>query len=1009
MKNIRKYGVLVFLLQLFVSAAFSQFQQGKILKVLDEMGNPIHGASMEIDNSESIIHSDGKGVFSLTEMKGSESLKIFADGFESMSMSFHDLSDTTLVQLDTDSYFSGNQNEIFIPFDVISRRQLTGSVSVIRPDDLDDFSDNQSIMEVISGLVPGFYNRSLRGRPNYLVVVDGIPRSSLSQGSTFSFIDNLSMQEVEQITLLKDASSAMMFGTKAADGVIMITTKRGEQNRSVVNARAEYGIRIPVSYPKYLSAGEYMRMYNQASINDGFEPRYSQGAIDSTLAGIDPVRFPDEGFYNSDYLNNYASSFRFSAEASGGNDKTLYYSLVSWNHDKDLFSMDGNGKGFVNNQLTFRGNVKYEIKDWLSAKLDAFVLFGANRQPSGNFWADAATHLPNSYPLLIPVSELRDSALLSSARLIDEKYILGGTNQFLNNIYGNFTLGGYKTFTSRTSQLNFGLDFDLDRITQGLKAEVYLGYDIMNDYILSFDNEYAVYERSYVPRISGEGDSLVIQKIGIDKVNQSQNLSNPAAERRLGVYSKINYTRKFNEKHTIHATGLGFWNTADVLGEFYTDKRNHFGLRGNYMYNQKWVVQLTSMVTGSGYLPQESRYKFNPSAALGYIISEENFLKNLKFLDYLKLKASYGKLFTDMTFPAYYIYNSSYSGGGGFIYNRNLHENSARVYNNLGNPDIGMVSRNDLSLGFEAALLNNFIWIEADLFISTLDGGIVKREDFYPEFIAILPYENYEKYRDKGIDMTLSFRNDEGDFKYNFGINATYIIPEAIQVEEPFFETTPWRRLQGQPYDVIFGYVAEGLFSDSVDIASHASQAALGTVIPGDIKYKDLNNDGLINQEDQQIIGNSKSRLQYGISINLSYKRFSLFALGTGQSGGEIIFNDPYYWPAGQNAKYSEEVLGSWTSDKPDAASYPVLHLNSSDNNYLPSTYWIEKNNWFSLHTMQISYSLVDSESFLGSSLQVYLRGNNLFMVSPIRDKLELNIGKAPQMRTFALGVDIVF
>jgi TonB-linked SusC/RagA family outer membrane protein len=938
----------------------------------------------------------------------SEKVVIEAENHATIEIKRDTINDPSGIQLLDTTFIPDEDDLINVAFTKFSNHQLIGAVNYLDGQDIGAFNADQNVLDAIQGMVPGFYNNRLMGSGNFLIVVDGIPRSSTGQGSDFSFIENLSMQEIDQISFLKDATAAMMYGSNASNGVLLITTKRGADAGNSTNVRIESGIRTPKVYPSYLDAAGYMTMYNLARENDGELPRYTDGQIDSTRLGIDPVRYPDEGFYNSDYLNNLGKFFLLSADAYGGNEKTSYYSNIRWNHGTDLFALGQDGKNFTDNTFTFRGNVEYGINDWLSAKLDAFVLFGSDRQPVSNFWQDASQHLPNAYPIMIPVS-LLDESLASSARIIDNNYVLGGTNQYTNNIYGNFMLGGFRSLISRTSQINFGLDFDLNKVTKGLTATTYLGYDILNFYTVSFDNEYAVYERSYVPAVVGSGDSLVIQKIGRDLVNQSQNLSNPAGERRIGFYSSLDYLRSFGDKHTLQANAIGYWNQSNVLNDFYSDKQNHFALRANYLFDRRFVAQMTGVVTGSGYLPDGHRYRVAPSFGLGWILSEESFLEGKTSINSLKLDASYGKIYTDAGFPSYYIYNTSFSKDGNFHYNNNLNSNSVRTYDNLGNPNIGMISQEDINLGVEAKFVNNGIWLQMNYFISTSNGNIVKRNSFYPEFIAVVPYENYEKYRDNGIDFGLRLTDKLGDFSYQFGINVTYISPKAIAVEEPSYTLTPWRRLEGQPYDAIFGYVSEGLFLDSSDVASHASQAALGNVGPGDIKYKDLNEDNEINEEDQQIIGNSKPRIQYGININLSYKNFKFFALATGQGGGDIIFSNSYYWQTGQTTKYSEVVLDSWTPETAETASYPALHLNSADNNHRVSDYWIEKNNWLSLHTLQLSYDMSDSRVAMGKGLKIYLRGNDLLTVSPIKEKLELNIGSAPQMRSYSIGFEMQF
>jgi TonB-linked SusC/RagA family outer membrane protein len=1010
MKSIHRFFISTIISMLVcITSSFTQETQVTIRAiVLDEAGNPVAMAAIYGNEGRTLGYTNDSGEFSI-EVGADDMLIIEADNYEPIMKMARLISTGDNIILETKPFHMKEKDQTAIAYGSMTKRQFIGAISVINAAEISPFDNQQSVADAIRGRVPGYHNHSLRGQSGILIVVDGIPRSSTSQGSDFNFLDNMNMQEIEQITFLKDATASLLYGSKAKDGVILITTKRGQKFKNILGVRAEKGIRTPVSYPEYLNAADYMYWNNRARANDGLSPRYTQAEIDNTRQGTDRIKFPDESFFNSRYLKNFSNYFRLSADASGGNDRATYYSMVTWDNSRDLFALEQEGKKFNNNKINFRGNVNYTIADWFKASLDAFVHLGADRQPLYDFWSYASTRLPNSYPMLIPLSVIGDSLLPFSAKVINDEYVLGGTNQYLDNIYGEFVLGGFSTLISRMSQFNFGMDFDLNAITTGLTAKTHFGYDFMNDFNLSYINQYAVYERSYIPSLINGADSLIVNKIGIDRVNRTQNLSNVISERRFALFSTIDYQRTFDEKHQVVATLNGYWNQTNPLGRFYSDKQNNFGLRANYLFDKRYIAQISAAMIGSGYLPEGDRYKLGYSAGLGWVISEEGFFSDDRFIKYLKVNASYGKIYSDMNFPGYYLYNSSFTGGGNLLYNRNLSSNSARVYSNLASPSLGLASRNDLNIGIEAMLAENRVWIEADYFISTSDGNVVRKANVYPEYYAVLPYENFERFQDKGIDLGITFREKAGDFRYQAGFNISHIIPKAILVDEPDFSDTPYRRLQGQPYDAIFGFVAEGLFRDSAQVASSPSQSALGNTGPGDIKYKDLNNDGVIDEKDQQIIGYRKPRVQYSLNISLSYRNISLYAMGTGQSGSDVIFKNSYYWQTGQTTKYSTQILDSWTTETANTATYPILHLNAADNNHVNSTFWLDKNNVFRIHTLQLSYNVAPNTFSSGKGFHVYLRGSNLLTISPISKKLDLNIGSAPQMRSFAIGIDMLF
>jgi TonB-linked SusC/RagA family outer membrane protein len=846
--------------------------------------------------------------------------------------------------------------------------------------------------------------KSIRGLGEALIVVDGIPRSSGFDGSLFNFIEDMQLEEVDQITVLKDASSRMLYGAKADQGVILITTKRGIPYRRVVAVHSEKGIKTPVSYPNFLNSGDYMGYYNQALASDGLAPAFSQDVIAGTLNGANKIKYPDEDFYNSTYLKDFSTFHRLSTEASGGNDKAQYYSYVSWTRNSTLFKVGDSDKS-GENKFNFRGNVDYKLNDWVSASLDAVVILSADRQPNGqDFWQAASTQLPNSFPVLIPVSEVGDPVVAESAEIIDGKYILGGTNQFRNNIYGNFAMGGHKVIQQRTAQVNTGLNFNFDKLVKGLSAKTHFSYDMLNEYQISYNNQYAVYERSY-----GPNDSLIVTQYGNNQRTNSQTLSNGAAERRLGIFATMDYQRVFNEKHDVSASALGYWRNTHLVGERFSERNNHFGLRASYMYNKRYLAEFNGAMVGSGRLIPDSRYVLAPSMSMGWIMSEEDFLSDNKLVNFLKLKASFGSTKTDLGFPGYFVYSSTYTGGETFNYNqRSGNGVKVRLFQNLGNPNITLVSRDDLNIGIETQLADNRIWFEGNYFFSKSRGNIVKKNALTPDYLGgLLAYENYEDFSDSGFDLMLNYQDKLGAISYQLGFNVVYTLPKAVKIDELVNADAPLLQKQGKPYDAIFGYVAEGLFKDSTEIIGHPQQT-FGTVRPGDIKYSDLNNDGIINENDRQIIGNTRPRTQYGVNLTVSYKNWSIFALGTAQTGGEKTFNSPYYWVTGNDAKYSEVVLDSWSPTNTDG-KYPRLTTGSGSNNFRTSTYWLEKNNWFTIHTAQLTYNLKGAQGSVVREMNVYLRGNNLATFSKIKDKMELNIGSAPQMRTFSLGIDLSF
>jgi hypothetical protein len=393
-----------------------------------------------------------------------------------------------------------------------------------------------------------------------------------------------------------------------------------------------------------------------------------------------------------------------------------------------------------------------------------------------------------------------------------------------------------------------------------------------------------------------------------------------------------------------------------------------------------------------------------------WFISEEDFFPSSMFL---KLKTSWGRIHTDQGIYANYPYRSNFTRSDNFYYNNRVNVNQIAIVSNLGNPDLDWVKRCNFNLGFESALLDHTLTIEGGYFRSLLFDMISLRENSYPGLMGQLPYENYESYLDQGMEFGLSYDRSINDWRFTLGINLVYAVPEVMELDELNYEYD-YLRQTGKPTDAIFGWVDDGLYAEDDftggELNSGLPVPTFGNVQPGDIRYKDLNDDGIIDDNDREVIGYYHPNFQYGLNLRVGYKIFDLFLLGTGQTGQSTVYNSPYYWVYGER-KYPELVTGRWTPATAATATYPRLSSTSSANNFRYSTYWLRKNDWFTLHTAQLNINLPErlAERSFVKRFQFYLRAYNLFTISANRERRELNIGTEPQFRTYAAGINATF
>ncbi|MCK9640021.1 MAG: SusC/RagA family TonB-linked outer membrane protein [Prolixibacteraceae bacterium] len=954
---------------------------------------PVGGAVVMDSKGNVLATTSNDGSFSI-KLEGQSELKIVAEGFSVQTIKPQEFLKSTieLVPVTTDL------KRVPLAFGSISQDQMVGAVTVLDADELQRLDNGQSVTEAIRGRVPGMYNTSnLRNYGSLTWVIDGLERDP----------SYLTLNEVDKIVVLKDCSSRMLMGAKGTNGVVLITTKRGQPGKLVITAEAGYSIATPVSYPQFMNSYDYARYYNEARANDGLTPLYS----DQQLAGYQSgsrIKYPDHDYYNSTFLRDYTSQGRLSTQFRGGNENTRYYLHLMGTNNNSLLNV-GQGKKQGNNNFSIRANIDTKITSFIKLRVDLASYFGFANNPNGNFFGNASTFRPNDYPMFIPV----DSVPAASASLLTSAFktngsILGGNQTYQTNVYGDLMYGGYNKVVNRINQMNSSLDIDLGSVLKGLSFAGGISFDLTAVQTIQQLNTYSVYEPYYI-----DNALTSIKKYKIDQISGSQKVTSTDFKRRFGFFGNFEYANTFGD-HSLYANLMGYGESFNDDAVLQPENMAHYGMRANYGFKRKYLVEFDGAYVGSRFLAPDNRFQFAPSIGVAWVLTNENFMKGLTKIEFLKLRASWGIINAEDGFTTYHSYETAYQNAGGSYAYGGLtgdYTSNALRYKSIANSNLGFGNREDINLGFEGSFFGNRLQLTGNWFYRNQYNDPTKLTNTYPEYLGgVFPLENAGKRTSNGVEASVLFKQIKGDFRYSVGGNIVYQQGKVIKLDEPFYEYDYLKRT-GKATDAIFSYVSEGFFKDAADIASHATQT-FGDVFPGDIKYKDLNNDGVIDQNDQQVIGNSNSRIYYGMNLTLGYKNLELFALGSGQAGGEYIQNDDYYWVRG-NQKYPSYLAESrWTPVTAETATYPRLTTKESSNNFMASSFWLRKNNWMRLHTVQLNYKLPSTIIREGGKLKnikLYLRGSNLLTVSDIRNEIDLNVGSAPQMRTYVVGLNANF
>lgn len=902
---------------------------------------------------------------------------------------------SNITETDSSFYlFNQEDAEVNIPFKQKVKNELPGFFTTINPEDFLMYDNISSLGEALSGRVPGIIQgTNIHGLGSALVIIDGIPGD----------INSVNIEEIEQITVLKDINSSILYGSQAGRGVILVTTKRGKANKKVAELIVDQGFGVPVVLPNYFNAADYMELYNEALANDGQDPKYLISDIEATRNGTNPYRFPDKDYYTSEFLRSSKPFSRYMLNFSGGNLNTQYSLHAGWVHEGNLLEI---GEKEQTNNLNIRANVNFRVNDFIKAHIDIVGLYNIHKGPNGDFWGDASSLYPNAYTSLIDTSLVTNKDVISGASIINGQYVLGGTNQYQNNIYGNLYLSGFQRTYMTTLQYNNGVDVDLKSITKGLSFKAYGSFGYNANFTEAQNNEYAVYQPAWAD-MGGGVYNATLSKIGLDRFTGTQGLSNTYKNQVIGFYGMLDYNRTFGDRHALSGSLLGYTNSSRETNNLVETKNNHLGSRLTYVYNGRYIIDFSSVLTTSLYLKPENRKAFSPSLGLGWVLSNEDFFGTVRGIDYLKFKFSAGILNTDINITDYYLYKSSFTTGGLVTWDDGQRRNNQTMISNIGNDNITYEQRINYNLGAEAVFLNRSIWLDVNLFRETEAGLITQRISSTPQYFGgIYPYDNYGEDQYTGVDLDLSFRKAVNNLRYELGGNFTYLSSEVVKTDE--IHDYDYQYRTGKRTDAIFGYQAEGLFSDDADIASHEVQS-FGTVMPGDIKYIDQNDDQKVDQNDAIMIGNSLPDFSFGIHLRLSYGNLSFFALATGSYGAERYFNSRYYWVYGDR-KYSEAVLNRWTTATAATATYPRLSSGANNNNFINSTFWLYDNSRITVNRVQITYDFKSLASiFKAQSFGFYLRAGNVIMIAKNRDKIQLNTTSEPQYRSYSIGLRAKF
>lgn len=895
-----------------------------------------------------------------------------------------------------------------------TRAQSTASVSVITNETVDKRSAKNignSILGQGNGLIsldgsgiyyaanPTFYVRGLQTLSTSapLIMVDGIERD----------ITLVSPEEVDHVTILKDAAAVALYGYKGVNGAIQIVTKRGKYNSNSIKVTYDHLFNMQINRPKFIDAPTYANAMNEARANEGLDARYTADEIAAYQNGTYPFQYPNVNWVDETFRKSGATN-KIGVEFKGGGEKFRYFTLVNLLSDKGFIKNFNNNDGYSTQDKYVRGNLRTNLDIDLTPTTDLKVnLLGVLSEMSrpGNqtdLWSTIYGLPSNAFPIK------------------SEKGDWGGTSTYAGtlNPVAQSTDAAYYKIHERALFADMTIQQDLKYWLQGLSFTARLGYDI---YSTLYENHSREYIYGNYPVTGWENGAPVkgdYWQGGADGT-MGKDANTNSYQRRLTVQAGLNFERQLTDNDYLYAQlkyDYEYSNTTGVNAAIY---RQNWSAYAHYAHKKRYIADLALIYSGSSRLAPGTKWAFAPTFSAGWVLSEEAFMKDVKFVNFLKLRASIGLTNADYL-PGdnvWTYYTQSYSqAGGGYVltsdYGANMY--GPTTLGQMATPDPSHEKSTRFNIGIDARLFDG-LNLEIDFFTQTRNNIWVSGSGFYTSLIGFdAPYLNQGKVSQHGFEIAADYSKKFGEVTFNIGANLmTYKNEIKDQAEEPRVYSNLIQT--GNPLSSTYGLIAEGLFTSQAEIDASPTQT-FSTVRPGDIKYKDINGDGVIDANDVTKIGYSTAcpELFYSFHIGAEWKGLGFDAMFQGVGRYSAVLNTSgYYWGLINNTSLAQHVYDNrWSpTNNVATAEFPRLSSSSNANNYQTSTFWLRNRAYLKLRNVEVYYnlpsSLLEKTKFINAA-KVYVRGIDLFTADHIDEVDAASFGATnPLTRSVAIGVAV--
>jgi len=1030
-----KFNLLLRLLSVVVLALIAQniWAQSKQVTgaVKDAAGEVIIGASVIEKGTSNGTTTDGNGSFTLNVSNSNAVLQFIYVGFQPQEIS---LNGRTLISVTMHESSEALSEVVVVGYGAQKKESVVGAISQLTNKDILQ-SPSANISQAIAGKISGVITTQtsgapgsddaqiyIRGRATFagdaqpLVLVDGVERP----------FSQITPEDIETISILKDASATAVYGVRGANGVMLITTKRGRtEQKPEVNLAANWQYQSPTRKDSYLNSYQSVTLLEEALANDGLPSQFSAADIEmykkssaGQLSGLDAMLYPNVNWYD-EVLNSTSPAQRYNINIQGGTKRMRYYvsgefynqSSMIKNLSQDVY---GNSSSPSFNRYAFRANTDFFLTKDLTFSINFGTRFEERNGPNTNESANRSdifyelNHTPGwIFPVYYTVQNGEDT-----------KTLFGGSSQYQNNVVGKLAKGGYSRAVGTINETNFILDYKMDRLTPGLSAKGMVSFDYNNTHTNFYKADFATYE------LNDRNNYTSID--AYNKFNTDTQLSNSHtfnAFYKLYMEAQLNYARKF-DVHDVTAMILYNQNDYRYMSDLAQRYQGVVG-RVTYGYDNRYLAEFNAGYNGSENFAKGKRFGFFPSFSVGWRISNEDFMKSTQeWLDNLKLRASYGQVGNDVYqvngVKQRFLYEQKWSQ----ISNDYRYGTSGKTgiyetqYPNYG---VTWERANKYNVGLEYGLFKNKLIGSFDYFYEKRNN-ILTTYLTRPEWVGVvMAAGNLGETKNSGYELELKYNDRVNkDFNYNVGLTYSHAHNEILNMNEPAIKTA-YRKQEGHPINQYFGLISDGFVTQADMNSGKLPVSTFGNVQVGDLKYRDMNNDGFIDERDVTFIGYSDiPENMYSFTLGCGYKKWAFNVMFQGVDHVSRYYDAEAMFAFVNGGKVKDIHWERWNPSQSEDynlanAKYPLLHYAGyGDHNQRLNSFFLQNGAFVRLKNIELSYTLPARWSGKAgmSNCRLYVNADNLITwdhLNGLTDPESNGSNRYPIMKTMNFGVNIKF